>query len=55
MDELGRLRKKVDAIDDQILKALCERTKICKAIGEVKKTRVCKYVIFQEKIRFTVG
>ena len=39
MDELGQLRKKVDSVDDQILKALCERAKICKAIGEVKKTQ----------------
>jgi chorismate mutase len=39
MDELGQLRKKVDSVDDQILKALCERAKICKVIGEVKKTQ----------------
>ena len=39
MDELGKLRKKVDSVDDQILKALCERAKICKAIGKVKKTQ----------------
>ena len=37
MDEIPKLRKKVDEIDDQILKALCERVKICKAIGEAKK------------------
>ena len=37
MDEIQKLRKKVDEIDDQILKALCERVKICKAIGESKK------------------
>ena len=36
---LEQLRKKVDSVDDQILKALCERAKICKAIGEVKKTQ----------------
>jgi len=39
MNELGQLRQKVDSVDDQILKALCERAKICKAIGEVKKTQ----------------
>ncbi len=39
MDELGQLRKNVDSIDDQILAALCERTKICKTIGEIKKTQ----------------
>ena len=37
MDEIPKLRKKVDEIDDQILKALCERVKICKAIGDAKK------------------
>ena len=37
MDEIQQLRKKVDAIDDQILSALCERANICKAIGETKK------------------
>jgi chorismate mutase len=39
MDELMQLRKRVDSIDDQILKALCERAEICKAIGKVKKTQ----------------
>ena len=37
MDEIPRLRKQVDAIDDQILVALCERVKVCKAIGSAKK------------------
>ena len=37
MDEIQKLRKKVDEIDDQILKALSERAKICKAIGDAKK------------------
>ncbi len=37
MDEIQQLRKKVDAIDDQILNALCERVKVCKAIGAAKK------------------
>ena len=37
MDEIPKLRKKVDEIDDQILIALCERVKICKAIGDAKK------------------
>ncbi len=37
MDDISKLRKKVDEIDDQILKALCERAKVCKAIGEAKK------------------
>jgi chorismate mutase len=37
MTEISKLRKNVDEIDDQILTALCERVKICKAIGAAKK------------------
>ena len=37
MDEIPTLRKRVDAIDDEIFAALCERVKVCKAIGEAKK------------------
>ena len=37
MDELSQLREKVDAIDEQILNALNERAKVCRAIGSVKK------------------
>ncbi len=37
MDDLQTLREKVDAIDDQILRDLRERVKICRAIGDLKK------------------
>ena len=37
MDEIQQLRKNVDEIDEQIIAALCERAKICKAIGLIKK------------------
>jgi chorismate mutase len=37
MAEISKQRKKIDEIDDQILLALCERVKICKAIGDTKK------------------
>jgi|WetSurMetagenome_2_1015567.scaffolds.fasta_scaffold15094_3 chorismate mutase / prephenate dehydratase len=37
MAEIIQLRKKVDAIDDQILSAIRERVKVCKAIGAAKK------------------
>lgn len=37
MDELERYRRKVDEVDDLILKALTERVKLCIAIGVVKK------------------
>ena len=39
IDELGKLRKKVDKIDDLILNSLSERAAICKTIGELKKTK----------------
>jgi chorismate mutase len=37
MSEIQQLRKKVDEIDEQILNAICERAKICKSIGLIKK------------------
>jgi chorismate mutase len=37
MDEIHQLRKKVDEVDDLILLALCERVKVCEAIGIAKK------------------
>ena len=39
MDKLEHYRKKVDKIDEQIINALCERVKICKAIGGVKRKK----------------
>ncbi len=37
MDEIQQLRKRVDEVDEQILNALNERAKICRAIGLVKR------------------
>ena len=37
MDEIQQFRKRIDDIDDQILAALCERVKLCKAIGAAKR------------------
>ncbi|MGE5556454.1 MAG: chorismate mutase [Methanocella sp.] len=37
MDELAELREKIDATDDQILRSIAHRVKICRAIGELKK------------------
>ena len=37
MQDIQQLRKRIDEVDDQILQALCERAKICKAIGAEKK------------------
>ena len=39
MDEIEQYRKQIDEIDEQILTALCQRVKICKAIGAAKKKR----------------
>jgi chorismate mutase len=39
MADLKQLRKRIDEIDDQILNALSERVKTCKAIGEAKKAQ----------------
>jgi chorismate mutase len=39
MDELETFRKQVDQVDEQILKALNERVKICITIGKIKKKK----------------
>jgi chorismate mutase len=39
MDEIAVLREKVDAVDDQILRDIVQRVKICRAIGELKKQK----------------
>lgn len=39
MDDLNELRQRIDEIDDQILNSLCERAKVCKAIGAAKKKK----------------
>jgi chorismate mutase len=36
-DDIATLRAKIDEIDSQILFALSERVKVCKAIGVAKK------------------
>jgi chorismate mutase len=37
LDDLRKLRQRIDEIDDHILDALFERAKVCKAIGAAKK------------------
>jgi chorismate mutase len=37
LDDIASLRAKIDEIDDQILFALSERVRVCKAIGVAKK------------------
>lgn len=37
MEDIAVLREKVDAVDDQILRDLFQRVKICRAIGDLKK------------------
>ena len=37
MENISRLRKRVDEVDEQILHSLSKRTEICKSIGLLKK------------------
>jgi chorismate mutase len=37
MEDIRNLRKRIDEVDEQILLALAERTKLCTAIGLIKK------------------
>ncbi len=37
MDDISTLREKVNAVDDQILRDIAQRVKICRVIGELKK------------------
>jgi len=36
-DDIKQLRKKIDATDEQILRLLSQRVKICEAIGSAKR------------------
>ncbi|MCL2476649.1 chorismate mutase [Candidatus Bathycorpusculum sp.] len=37
MGQIDEMRKKIDDIDEQIIKDLLERIEICRVIGELKK------------------
>ncbi|MBT0158765.1 chorismate mutase [Candidatus Bathyarchaeota archaeon A05DMB-2] len=37
MEDITRLRKRIDEVDEQILHSLSERVNICRSIGVVKK------------------
>lgn len=37
MENIKQLRKKIDSVDEQILRLLSERVKVCELIGSVKK------------------
>ncbi len=37
MEDIQQLRKKIDQVDEQILRLLGERATICKSIGQIKK------------------
>ena len=39
MGDLKQLRRKIDEVDEQILRLLGERAKICEAIGSAKKAQ----------------
>jgi chorismate mutase len=36
MENIRQLRKKVDEVDEQILRSLCQRADICRSIGLLK-------------------
>jgi len=37
LENINRLRKRIDEVDEQILRLLSERAKTCESIGSVKK------------------
>jgi chorismate mutase/prephenate dehydratase len=37
MENINQLRKRIDKVDEQILRLLSERAKMCESIGSVKK------------------
>jgi chorismate mutase len=37
MAEIKQLRKRIDEVDEQILRSLSKRTEICRSIGSVKE------------------
>jgi chorismate mutase len=37
VEEIKRLRKRIDEVDEQILQSLSKRTEICRSIGLVKE------------------
>jgi chorismate mutase len=37
MQEIKQLRKRVDEVDEQILRSLSERAEICRSIGRIKE------------------
>jgi chorismate mutase len=39
LEKINHLRKRIDRVDEQILRLLGERVKICRSIGSVKKER----------------
>ncbi len=38
-EDIKKLRLKIDTTDEQILNALCDRVKVCEAIGAAKKAQ----------------
>jgi chorismate mutase len=38
MGDIKQLRREIDAIDEQIMRFLAERVKVCEAVGASKKT-----------------
>jgi chorismate mutase len=39
MSDINQLRREIDAIDEQIIRFLAERVRVCEAVGSTKKTQ----------------
>jgi chorismate mutase len=37
MDDINQLRKRIDEVDEQIMKFLSKRAEVCKSIGSLKR------------------
>ncbi len=39
MDDIDQLRKRIDEVDEEILRSLSKRTEICRALGSLKRKK----------------
>jgi len=45
MEELSKLRREIDLIDEEIIKLLNKRAELAKAIGEIKKSSSWRFIL----------
>ncbi len=53
MDEISKLRKKVDEIDDKSSRLFTKESKFAKPSAMPRKSRACQYAIHRGKMKFT--